>query len=77
MAGLPKAALVTHERVMQASLMFSLSNVRENDVLYLYLPLYHSSGFMMGLCGAMETGKGARWEHLFLFLFKRTCIPGS
>ncbi|XP_056463703.1 long-chain fatty acid transport protein 2-like [Gadus chalcogrammus] len=54
--GLPKAALVTHERVMQASLMFSLSNVRENDVLYLYLPLYHSSGFMMGLCGAMETG---------------------
>ncbi|CAL8243265.1 unnamed protein product [Lota lota] len=54
--GLPKAALVTHERVMHAALMFSLSNVRADDVLYLYLPLYHTSGFLMGLCGAMETG---------------------
>ena len=61
LAGLPKAALVTHERVMQAALMFSLSNVREDDVLYLYLPLYHTSGFLLGLCGAMETGKGSRW----------------
>jgi acyl-CoA synthetase (AMP-forming)/AMP-acid ligase II len=55
-AGLPKAALVTHERVMQASLMFSLSNVRENDVLYLYLPLYHSAGFLIGVCGSIERG---------------------
>ncbi|KAK0144009.1 Very long-chain acyl-CoA synthetase [Merluccius polli] len=54
--GLPKAALVTHERLLQASMMYGLCNVRADDVLYLYLPLYHASGFFMGLCGAMDTG---------------------
>ncbi|KAJ3593099.1 hypothetical protein NHX12_005436 [Muraenolepis orangiensis] len=54
--GLPKAARVTHERLMQASLMYSLCDVRDDDILYLYLPLYHASGFFMGLCGAMDKG---------------------
>ncbi|KAG7255675.1 hypothetical protein CRUP_026138 [Coryphaenoides rupestris] len=54
--GLPKAALITHERLTQAMILYSLCNIQADDVLYLYLPLYHASGFMMGLCGATNTG---------------------
>ncbi|XP_067104710.1 long-chain fatty acid transport protein 2-like [Osmerus mordax] len=54
--GLPKAALINHERVWMASFMQNLSGVRSDDVLYLYLPLYHSSGFLMGLTAAIERG---------------------
>ncbi|XP_038123778.1 very long-chain acyl-CoA synthetase-like [Cyprinodon tularosa] len=54
--GLPKAAVVNHERVWVASSLLSFAGVHSSDVLYLYLPLYHSSGFLMGLCGAIDKG---------------------
>ncbi|CAF99827.1 unnamed protein product, partial [Tetraodon nigroviridis] len=54
--GLPKAAVINHERIWMASFLQSIAGVRADDVIYLYLPLYHSSGFLMGLCGAIEKG---------------------
>lgn len=39
-----------------ASFLQSIAGVRSDDVIYLNLPLYHSSGFLMGLCGAIEKG---------------------
>ncbi|KAI5097869.1 solute carrier family 27 (fatty acid transporter), member 2a, partial [Silurus meridionalis] len=54
--GLPKAAVINHERVWLASFLQSMSGVCSDDVLYLYLPLYHSAGFLMGLSGAIERG---------------------
>ncbi|TWW67828.1 long-chain fatty acid transport protein 2-like [Takifugu flavidus] len=54
--GLPKAAVINYERIWMASFLQSIAGVRSDDVLYLYLPLYHSSGFLMGLCGAIEKG---------------------
>ncbi|XP_030620851.1 very long-chain acyl-CoA synthetase isoform X1 [Chanos chanos] len=54
--GLPKAAVINHERVWYASFLQSMAGVSSEDVLYLYLPLYHSAGFQMGLTGAIERG---------------------
>ncbi|KAK2920001.1 long-chain fatty acid transport protein 2-like isoform X1 [Channa argus] len=54
--GLPKAALINHERLWMATFLQSMVGIRSDDIIYLYLPLYHSSGFLMGLCGAIEKG---------------------
>ncbi|XP_054466413.1 long-chain fatty acid transport protein 2-like [Anoplopoma fimbria] len=54
--GLPKAAVINHERLWMTSFLQSIATVRSDDILYLYLPLYHSSGFLMGLCGGIEKG---------------------
>uniref|UniRef100_A0A3Q1EIE6 long-chain-fatty-acid--CoA ligase n=1 Tax=Acanthochromis polyacanthus TaxID=80966 RepID=A0A3Q1EIE6_9TELE len=54
--GLPKAAVVTHERMLMACYLQSMASVHSDDVIYIYLPLYHSAGFLMGLCGAIERG---------------------
>ncbi|MGH0163539.1 UNVERIFIED_CONTAM: hypothetical protein FKN15_047178 [Acipenser sinensis] len=54
--GLPKAAVITQERVWASSVFQEMCGVNSEDVLYLNLPLYHSAGFLMGLTGAI--GKG-------------------
>ncbi|XP_028815050.1 long-chain fatty acid transport protein 2 [Denticeps clupeoides] len=54
--GLPKAALVTQERVWAASFIQSMSGVTSQDVFYINLPLYHSAGFLIGLTGSIERG---------------------
>ncbi|KAM7414784.1 hypothetical protein PAMA_019546 [Pampus argenteus] len=55
-AGLPKAALVTHERVWAASFLQAACGVTPEDIFYINLPLYHSAGFLIGLAGAIERG---------------------
>ncbi|XP_035274835.1 very long-chain acyl-CoA synthetase-like isoform X1 [Anguilla anguilla] len=54
--GLPKAAVITHERVWLASFLLGLVGVSSDDVLYVCLPLYHTSAFLMGLTGAIDRG---------------------
>lgn len=54
--GLPKAAVLKHQRVWMGSFLLSFVGVRSDDVIYIYLPLYHSAAFLMGLCGAIERG---------------------
>ncbi|XP_029295709.1 very long-chain acyl-CoA synthetase-like [Cottoperca gobio] len=54
--GLPKAAVINQERVWMSSFCQAISGVRSDDVLFVYLPLYHTAGFLMGLCGAIERG---------------------
>nr|XP_057944589.1 long-chain fatty acid transport protein 2-like [Doryrhamphus excisus] len=54
--GLPKAAIINHERLWFATFLQSFAGVRPDDIIYVYLPLYHSAGFLMGLCGAIENG---------------------
>lgn len=58
--GLPKAAVINHERLWMATFLQSIAGVRSNDIIYIYLPLYHSAGFLMGLCGAIEKGNPRR-----------------
>ncbi|XP_029009050.1 long-chain fatty acid transport protein 2-like [Betta splendens] len=57
--GLPKAAVVTQERVWAASFVQAASGVTADDVFYINLPLYHSAGFLIGLAGAIERGMSA------------------
>ncbi|XP_041838380.1 very long-chain acyl-CoA synthetase-like [Melanotaenia boesemani] len=54
--GLPKAAVINHERVWTVSFLQSIAGVRSNDTIYIYLPLYHTAAFLMGLCGAIDKG---------------------
>lgn len=56
LAGLPKAAVVTHERVWAASFLQAACGVTAEDVFYINLPLYHSAGFLIGMAGAIERG---------------------
>ncbi|AWP01345.1 Solute carrier family 27 member 2 [Scophthalmus maximus] len=54
--GLPKAAVINHERLWMTAFLQTIAGVRSDDVIYIYLPLYHSAGFLMGLCGAIDKG---------------------
>ncbi|KAL4613305.1 very long-chain acyl-CoA synthetase-like [Arapaima gigas] len=54
--GLSKAVLINHERMWMVSQFQKLVGVTSKDVLYLFPPLYHSSGFLMGLTSTIERG---------------------
>ncbi|XP_053321112.1 long-chain fatty acid transport protein 2 [Spea bombifrons] len=54
--GLPKAAIINHHRLLLASGMFDVCNVRPRDIVYTALPLYHSSAMMIGVCGCINKG---------------------
>jgi fatty-acyl-CoA synthase len=57
--GLPKAAIVSHARVMQWSHWFAgLMDVRSSDRLYNCLPMYHSVGGVLAT-GAVLAGGGS------------------
>lgn len=56
LSGLPKAAVINQEKIWMSTFLQTIAGVRCDDVMYLYLPLYHSAGFLMGLCGAIENG---------------------
>lgn len=54
--GLPKAAVVTHERVWAASFVQAACGITSEDIFYINLPLYHSAGFLIGMVGAIDRG---------------------
>ena len=56
--GLPKAALIRNNRMLMASVSFGHLMLRASpgDVVYVTLPLYHSSGMFLGWGGALSTG---------------------
>ncbi|XP_034290550.1 long-chain fatty acid transport protein 2 [Pantherophis guttatus] len=54
--GLPKAAVITHLRVLLACSLITLSGVTSEDIIYTTLPLYHSSALLLGLNGCILQG---------------------
>ncbi|KAF7656350.1 hypothetical protein LDENG_00042720 [Lucifuga dentata] len=54
--GLPKAALIDHKRLWMTAFFQCIAGIRSDDIIYVYLPLYHSAAFQMGVCGAIENG---------------------
>ncbi|XP_010074052.1 PREDICTED: very long-chain acyl-CoA synthetase, partial [Pterocles gutturalis] len=54
--GLPKAAVINHERIMQSCGLFDAGNVTSEDIVYIALPLYHSSAFLVGVHGCIMKG---------------------
>ena len=55
--GLPKAARLTHSRVLRVMLGFSgIAGARASDRMYICLPMYHSNGGMLGPGIALAAG---------------------
>lgn len=56
--GLPKAAIQSHKRVLQASTLCHTAGLRctEQDRIYMSLPLYHGTGLIIGLGSALSSG---------------------
>lgn len=56
--GLPKAAIITNRRYMSASALFGrgMYELKQGDVLYVTLPLYHSSAQFIGWGSCALTG---------------------
>lgn len=55
--GLPKPAILTHERVLQVSRILPMNGVTADDVVYTVLPLYHVMGLVLGVLSCLELGK--------------------
>lgn len=56
LAGLPKAAVVTHLQSLKAAAgLWAFGGTRE-DVVYVPLPLYHSAASLIGVGGTVELG---------------------
>ncbi|XP_077327399.1 long-chain fatty acid transport protein 2 [Lithobates pipiens] len=54
--GLPKAAIITHSRVLMATGFFEICHIRPRDIVYITLPLYHSSAMLIGVHGCISKG---------------------
>ncbi|KAM6168645.1 long-chain fatty acid transport protein 3 isoform 2-T2 [Erethizon dorsatum] len=54
--GLPKAARISHLKVLQCQGFYQLCGVHQEDVIYLALPLYHMSGSLLGIVGCLGIG---------------------
>lgn len=56
--GLPKAAVISHFRAMGAGGMMAhlMTKTAPGDVVYVALPLYHSSAMFIGWSGVLNTG---------------------
>ncbi|XP_054858568.1 long-chain fatty acid transport protein 2 isoform X2 [Eublepharis macularius] len=54
--GLPKAAVITHERTVLACGLIIASGVTSEDIIYTALPLYHSAAFLVGINGCIMQG---------------------
>ena len=56
--GVPKAALFPNSKIIAASVNISKGGYRidSSDCMYNCLPLYHSTGLMLGLCACVQVG---------------------
>ncbi|KAI5936726.1 Very long-chain acyl-CoA synthetase [Manis javanica] len=54
--GLPKAAIINHSRVWYGCATATVTGIKESDIIYTTLPLYHSAALMIGLHGCLVTG---------------------
>ncbi|XP_047594687.1 long-chain fatty acid transport protein 2 [Lutra lutra] len=54
--GLPKAAMINHQRLWYGTGFVSASGIKEDDVIYTTLPLYHSAALMVCLHGCILSG---------------------
>ncbi|XP_049638234.1 long-chain fatty acid transport protein 3 [Suncus etruscus] len=54
--GLPKAARISHLKVLQCQAFYQLCGASQEDIIYLALPLYHMSGSLLGIVGCLGIG---------------------
>uniref|UniRef100_A0A8B9EPE5 long-chain-fatty-acid--CoA ligase n=1 Tax=Anser cygnoides TaxID=8845 RepID=A0A8B9EPE5_ANSCY len=54
--GLPKAAVITEQKLMMVANLGRICGLRATDHIYTTLPLYHSAGLLIGVGGCLEVG---------------------
>ena len=56
--GVPKAAICPNQKLIAASVNIKMAGYRinEKDCMHNSLPLYHSTGLMLGLCAVVQAG---------------------
>ncbi|KAM9313406.1 long-chain fatty acid transport protein 2-like [Gastrophryne carolinensis] len=54
--GLPKAAIINQKRLLTCTIIGTLAGFTPKDIIYIPLPLYHSSGLMLGVNGCIQQG---------------------
>ncbi|MEJ1286878.1 hypothetical protein NN561_017892 [Cricetulus griseus] len=54
--GLPKAAVISQLQVLKGSFGLWAFGCTADDIIYITLPLYHSSGALLGIGGCIELG---------------------
>ncbi|KYO20616.1 long-chain fatty acid transport protein 6 isoform X2 [Alligator mississippiensis] len=55
-AGFPKAALISHLKILSVCLLFAQCGAASQDIMYITLPLYHISASLIGIGGCIELG---------------------
>jgi len=65
--GLPKAAVIRNQRVLAVGSLFGHLMFQSNrdDVIYVPLPLYHSSGIFLGVGSSLATGAAVALRRKF------------
>lgn len=59
--GLPKAARISHLKILQCQAFYELCGAHQEDVIYLALPLYHMSGSLLGIVGCLGIGQSPQF----------------
>ncbi|XP_006831728.1 PREDICTED: very long-chain acyl-CoA synthetase-like isoform X1 [Chrysochloris asiatica] len=54
--GLPKAAVINHQRLWHGVSLTTTIGIKEDDVIYTALPLYHLAALVIGVCGSIIKG---------------------
>ena len=56
--GVPKAAICPNQKILAASVNITIAGYRinETDCMHNSLPLYHSTGLMLGICSVIQAG---------------------
>ncbi len=65
--GLPKAAVIRNQRIMAAGTLFGhlMFQSDRDDVIYVPLPLYHSSAIFLGVGSSLATGAAVAMRRKF------------
>lgn len=68
--GLPKAAVISHMQVLKGAAGLWAFGATAEDIIYITLPLYHSSASLLGIGGCIELGRA----HLICVVNKKLMI---
>lgn len=57
--GFPKAAIVTHLKILRSMSTFHITGIQPSDIIYITTPLYHMTASLLGIGGTIFLGATA------------------